>query len=302
VTKLRFVHQLDYIARSAARGLGASAITTGAAVITIAVALVPIGALWVVTANMEALLGEFGNDLHLTAFLEPDAEAAKARRLAERVASVEGVEAVEIVSREEALRRFRARLGNAALLDALNENPLPVSLEIRLAEASRTREGFRIVREALDGVPGIESLVGGEAWVEGYARALSLVRSIAFGLGAVLGAAALLIVAITIRLTVYARRDELEILALVGASRGFLRTPFLVEGLVQGAVGGLLGLAFLGLGFAVWVPQLRGALALFLGWSDPHFLDSGQMLWLVAIGSGFGLTGAGAAVASTRLA
>lgn len=300
--KLRFLHQCEYFFRSAGRGLLASAVPTVAAVATIAIALIPIGTLWVMTTNMQALLDQFGGDLQLTAFLQADAEADDQRRLAELAASVEGVEAVEIVSRDEALRRFRARIGNAELLGSLEENPLPPSLEVRLTQAQRTAEGFRIAREALEGLPGVESLVGGEAWVEGYTKALSLLRGAALGVGGVLGIAALLIVAFTIRLTVYARRDELEILALVGASRGFLKAPFVLEGLVQGAVGGLVGLGLLSVGFFALVPQLREALALFLGWSEPHFLSLSQMLGMVAIGAGFGCVGAGVAVGSTRLA
>jgi cell division transport system permease protein len=222
--------------------------------------------------------------------------------MAEAAASVEGVSAVEIVSRKEALARFRQRLGNAELFASFDENPLPISLEIRLAAAHRTREGFRAVRERLEGLPQIESLAGGEAWVEGYSRALSLVRDAALGVGSVLGAAALLMVGITIRLAVYARRSELEILSLVGASRSFLRTPFLVEGLLQGAGGGLVGLALLSTVFGALVPRMRDALALFLGWTEPAFLAPDQMIALVALGAGFGLVGAAAAVWSTRLA
>ena len=158
------------------------------------------------------------------------------------------------------------------------------------------------MRERLEGLPQIESLAGGEAWVEGYARALALVRNGALGVGAILGTAALLMVGITIRLAVYARRSELEILSLVGASRSFLRTPFLVEGLLQGTGGGLLGLGFLAAAFASLVPRVREALALFLGWTEPAFLAPEQMLTLVVLGAAFGLVGAAAAVWSTRLA
>jgi cell division transport system permease protein len=127
------------------------------------------------------------------------------------------------------------------------------------------------------------------------------VRSAGLGLGVVLALATLLIVTNTIRLAVYARRDELEILALVGASRTFLRVPFLIEGLLQGAVGGLLGVGLLFAIFHVAVPQLRDALELFLGWSDPAFLSPRNVGILVSGGAAFGLTGAAAAVAATRV-
>ncbi len=289
-----------YFLRAALRGLRASSVTSAVCIATIAVALVPVGGLWIVTTNMERLLDQFGRDLRVTAFLAPGLPDEEARELAARAETVEGVAAVELVTREEALERFRTRLGESGLLDALDENPLPASLEIELAPAHRTAEGMRRVVGSLDGLPGLEELIGGAAWIEGYARALSLVRGGALGLGAVLGFATLLIVTNTIRLAVYARRDELDILALVGASRPFMGTPFLIEGAAQGALGGLIGLALLFAAFHATVPTVGDALELFLGWSDPVFLSLARSAVLVAGGAGFGIVGALAAVLGSR--
>ncbi|MDJ0866505.1 MAG: permease-like cell division protein FtsX [Myxococcota bacterium] len=289
-----------YFLRAALRGLRASSVTSAVCIATIAVALVPVGGLWIVTTNMERLLDQFGRDLRVTAFLAPGLPDEEVRELAARAETVEGVAAVELVTREEALERFRTRLGESGLLDALDENPLPASLEIELAPAHRTAEGMRRVVGSLDGLPGLEELIGGAAWIEGYARALSLVRGGALGLGAVLGFATLLIVTNTIRLAVYARRDELDILALVGASRPFMGTPFLIEGAAQGALGGLIGLALLFAAFHATVPTVGDALELFLGWSDPVFLSLARSAVLVAGGAGFGIVGALAAVLGSR--
>lgn len=298
---MRLWHRVDYFARAAIRGLVASPVTSVAAVLTIAVMLVPVGAVWITTRNMSALLEDFGSDLRLTAFLTHEADSDDARRVAERAAGLPGVASVEIIAKEEAMTRFRARLGNDDLLEALDENPFPYSLEIRLAAESRDEAGFAAVADALEGSEGLESVAGGEAWVQGYARALRLIRGIGLGLAFVLGSAALLIVGITIRLGLYARRSELEILALVGASRTFLRTPFLLEGALQGSLGGALGLLLLGAGFGVAIPRVQAALALFLGWANPVFLDTGQMISLVFFGALLGVLGAAVAVWSTRL-
>lgn len=298
---MRAWHRLDYFVRAAVRGLVASPVTTVAAILTIAVMLVPVGGVWITTRNMGALLEGFGGDLRLTAFLTHEADASDARRVAERAAGLPGVASVDIIAKDEAMSRFRARLGNDDLLEALDENPFPYSLEIRLAPEARDEAGFAAVADALEGSEALESVSGGEAWVQGYARALRLVRGIGLGLAFVLGAAALLIVGITIRLGLYARRSELEILALVGASRTFLRTPFLLEGALQGGVGGGLGLLLLGAGFGIAVPRVEAALSLFLGWADPVFLDAGQMISLVVYGAILGMLGAAVAVWSTRL-
>jgi cell division transport system permease protein len=293
--------QLWYFVRSAIAGLRGSHLTTGVSIATIAVATIPLGGLWVVTGNMRALLDRFGSELQLTAFLEPKVRSDQGRALAAQASSIEGVERVEFVSQEQALERFRTRLGGTALLDALETNPLPASLAIALAPEARTPESVALVSERLHALPGVEDVAGGEAWIEGYGRALRLVRSAGLGLGLVLALATLLIVANTIRLAVYARRDELEILALVGASRTYLRVPFLIEGLLQGAAGGLLGVGLLFLVFQVAVPQLRDALELFLGWSNPSFLSVRNVGILVAGGAAFGVAGAGIAALRTKV-
>jgi cell division transport system permease protein len=296
-----FFHQLVYFARTALRGLRASPVTSAVSIATIAVAVIPLGGLLVITGNMRALLDAYGRERHLTAFLDPQLADAQAEALARHVGALAGVAHVELVSREQALERFRKRLGGSALLEALEENPLPASLEIALRPEDRSAERVRAVAAAIEKLPGVDEVAGGETWIEGYARALALVRGAGAGLGAVLAFATLLVVANTIRLAVYARRDELEILALVGASRTFMRTPFLIEGVVQGALGGAIGLALLYGAFRVVVPQLGDALELFLGWSDPSFLSARGMGLLIGGGAAFGLVGAAIAVARTRI-
>jgi cell division transport system permease protein len=299
VTRLAF--QLYYFVRSAIAGLRGSPLTTGVSIATIAVATIPLGGLWVVTGNMRALLDRFGSELQLTAFLDSRVRSDQGRALAAKALAIPGVAQVEFVSQEQALERFRSRLGGSALLDAIETNPLPASLAIALGSDARTPEAVAAVSEALHALPGVEDVAGGETWIEGYGRALRLVRSAGLGLGIVLSLATLLIVANTIRLAVYARRDELEILALVGASRTYLRVPFLIEGVLQGAIGGLIGVGFLFAIFHVAVPQLRDALELFLGWSDPSFLSSRNVGILVAAGAAFGLAGATVAALRTKV-
>lgn len=297
----RLLFQIFYFFRSALAGLRGSPLPTGVAIVTIAVATIPLGGLWVVTGNMRALLDQFGAELQLTAFLESRVRSDAGRSLAAKASAIPGVERVEFVSQEQALERFRSRLGGSALVDALESNPLPASLMVALAPESRTPESVARVSEALHQIPGVEDVAGGETWIEGYGRALRLVRGTGIGLGSVLALATLLIVANTIRLAVYARRDELEILTLVGASRTYVRVPFLLEGLVQGAIGGALGVALLFGIFHVAVPQLRDALELFLGWSDPAFLTPRNVGVLVAGGAGFGFAGAAVAALRTRV-
>lgn len=295
------LHQLYYFVRAALRGLLGSPLPSVVSIATIAVAVIPLGGLMIITGNMRALLDRQGEARQVTAFLDADLGVDEETALARRVARLAGVSRVELVTREAALERFRDRLGGGALLEALEENPLPASIEVTLAPSADRAEEAGAVADALRALPGVEEVAGGEAWVEGYARALALVRSAGFGLGVILALATLLIVANTIRLAVYARRDELDILALVGASRTFLRVPYLLEGVIQGTLGGALGVALLYALFRVAVPAVGDALELFLGWSQPGFLPAESIALLVAGGAAFGLVGAAVAVARTRV-
>lgn len=292
--------RLGYMAvalvRSALRGLRASPVTTSIAVFTIAAALVLAGGFGLLVTNMADVLARFGEELQVVAYLDDGLEDDERRALATSVSTVEGVAAVTLISKDEALERFRETVGGAGLLEGLEENPLPASLEVTLADASRTPAGVEVVVSALSGLPGIAELAHGQEWVEGYARFASLVRVAAVVLGLVLGIAALMIVANTIRLAVYSREDELEILSLVGASRSFVRIPFLLEGTLQGALGGLLAVALLYLGYVAVVPRLEYGLELLLGNTSPHFFSSVQTLTLVMAGGVLGLVGSAAAV------
>ncbi|MEZ4332896.1 MAG: permease-like cell division protein FtsX [Myxococcota bacterium] len=276
---------------NAARGIRRASTTSLLAVLTIAVVLVLVGSAWLLVDNMAGLLDEFGSELGLTAYLDPALDEASQRALAERLAEAPGVEAVELVTQDEALVRFEALAGSAELLTGLAENPLPPSLEIRLAPAARTEAALASLKATLAGSPGVEDLAQGQEWIEGYERAIALVRGLTLGLGVVLALAALLIVANTIRLAIYARRDELDILALVGASRTFVRVPFLLEGTIQGLLGGLLALALVFGAFALLRPQLEYGLELVLGRAGLAFFTTGQAIALVVAGAALGLLG-----------
>lgn len=286
--------------RTAVRGLVSSAMTSVAAIVTIAITLTLLGAFALLVGNMRGMLDRFGGDLRIAAYFETGLALDEARRIAATVATVEGVQQVELVTPEEALARFRRTAGGEGLLEGLSGNPLPASLEITLSPASRTEAGVAVVEQALEGLPGIEELARGQEWVEGYTRAANLVGFTALGLGAVLAVSALMIVANTIRLAIYSREDELEILSLVGASRTFLRVPFLLEGSIQGLAGGGLALLSLWLGFVLFAGPIQSGLAFFLGNAAPRFLLPGEAFALVLGGALLGMAGSLAALVGWR--
>jgi cell division transport system permease protein len=293
----RLAAQLRYFVRSAWLGLRSSPLPTTVAVATIAVSLFLVGVFALLLANMGALLERFGREVRLTAYVADGLGDGAERALLARVRAVPGVAGAEWVGKEEALERFRRRLGGESeLLEGLDANPLPASVEVDLGESHRSLAGLESVGRALRGLPGVTDVSRGHAWVDGYARALALLRAGSVALGGVLAFAALVIVTNTIRLAVYARRDEIDILMLVGATRTFVSIPFLLEGLVQGAAGGLLALALLFGGFTLLGGALAGPLTFLLGHAEPAFLSGSASAALVGCGAGLGVVGSAAAL------
>jgi cell division transport system permease protein len=164
----------------------------------------------------------------------------------------------------------------------------------------RTAYGVQVVEQALEGLPGIAEIAKGQEWVEGYTRAAALVQFVALGLGAVLAVSALMIVANTIRLALYSREDELDILSLVGASRTFIRVPFLLEGTIQGLAGGLLAVMLLYVAFEVFSPQIQFGLSFFLGSAKPRFFEWSELIALILSGAALGMLGSAAALFGWR--
>jgi cell division transport system permease protein len=289
--------QLRHFVRSAWLGLRSSPLPSAVAVVTIAVSLFLIGLFALLLANMGGILERFGREVRLTVYVAENLGAGGERALLQRVRREPGVERAEPVSKQAALERFRRRMGgDAELLEGLDENPLPASIEVDLVPAERSSEGLASLAARLAALPGAAEVSHGHAWVEGYARALSLMQAAAFAIGGVLALAALVIVTNTIRLAVYARRDEIDILMLVGATRTFVSIPFLLEGLVQGVLGGLLALALVYGVFSLLGGPLQGAFTFLLGHATPALLGGGARAALVAGGAALGVVGSAAAL------
>jgi cell division transport system permease protein len=265
-----------------------SLVTTG----TITLALLIVSLLLLVFVNIEGVAEGWSSRVQVTAYFQQELAPADAARLKSSIEALPGTASVKYVSRDEALVRFRERLkGQESLLEGVTPDVLPASLEIALKKASRTTEGTEAYVQALKRLPGITEVQFGEEWVRRFNSFLMFLRL----LGAVLGVFLLLtvtfIVSNTIKLTIFARKDELELLSLVGATRFFIKAPFLIEGVVQGTVGALVSMVLL---FGSYLALLNNA-GNFLAF-DPSaaglvFLSPAYLLALLAGGALLGFLG-----------
>jgi len=210
---------------------------------TLAAVMFVAGLNFLVLANLKAHVGRWKNDLRVSVYLVDGARASEVDALYAEVVSVPGVARVDRVDKDEALLRFRASFKDLADVPSeLGTNPLPASLEVVLDSGPAARDTARAVGAAVAGSPAVEELRYDQAFLDRIDALLDIARWGGASLGLVVLTAVAFVVSGVLRLTVYARRDEIDIMHLVGASPMLVRGPFLVAGVAQGLMGGLFAL------------------------------------------------------------
>lgn len=244
--------------------------------------------LWGLTAyNIREALREIEERVEVVAYLHDEAGAEETTRVQEELGARPEVLEVRYVSRTEALATAVNEMTEfKEAFAGLESNPLPASLEIRLQPGYRTAEATERLARDIQAYPIVEDVLFGREWV---GKIVSLQR-IAAGASLVIGGAfalvAGIIIAAAIRIAVFARRDEIEIMRLVGATDAFIRRPFLIEGTLAGLIGGIAAIA---LSYVVYL--LVNDALLEIRWIPD--------IWLVAaigLGSGYGLLASAVAV------
>ena len=262
---------------------------------TIFVAIFATGLLAAALGGAERLLQGWAGEVELSVYLAPGADLEAAARATRALAPGRAVEAVPAAT---ALRRLADVLGEEArVLEGVGPGALPDAVEVRAPGISLA--GARELARTLRGVPGAAEVDYGNAWLEKLEAFVGRAKIAAIVLFTALAVATAVLVSNTLRLAVFARRDEIEIMKLVGATDGFVTAPFLIEGVLQGLLGGGLAvLALLGL-HALLVPRLRAAVALASRLTLRDTLPPSLVLGLVLGGALVGLLGSALSVART---
>lgn len=292
---VRSLRRLSASLRSGLRGARERPLVFGLSVATMAAGLLVLGTYLLIAANLRGVLERVGADFRLVAFTSIGASAApdEVEAIGSRLRALPGVSDSRYVTPDEAMARLRGDLGeDASVLDGMAKNPLPASFELVIAADRRDPTELRALAAAVSAVPGVSEVRFGEAWVEGYARVVRMIDWLGVGLGTFLVLVLGAIVAGTVRLSVHARSDEIQIQRLVGAGGLFVRLPFYLEGALQGGLAALAALALLWLLHALGMPLLGDALAWLVGAQTLVFFGSFEAAGLVALGVLLGLGGA----------
>jgi cell division transport system permease protein len=262
------------------------------AIVLITLALAALGAFWLLSANMGEAVAQFRERVKLIVYLKREPSPLEATALVERVREMPGVAAVHYVGKAEALGTLRQMLGkDAAVADSLPQNPLPASLEITPTAEGATLEGSRALVTRLDTLPETDEVGGGVEWMERFARGQRLLWLFGLGVGAVLAGAAILTVTTATTLVLHARRDEMEIMRLVGAPEHVVRLPLLLQGMTQGLLGAVLAIWVLVGGYALIGPRLEPLVSETLGLARLTFLRPHNVVALMVAGTLLGGVG-----------
>lgn len=254
-------------------------------IMMVAFSLFSFGLFALVAINFEEEFSRVEERVEIQAFVDDTTSVTTLTDGVALVARYAEVQRAAPITREEALSRARESMGE--FRDVFDAEFLPASIEVQLKEGFRDAVSVRRVADSLEAIPYVNDVRYGEEFVQ----QLDAIRTVATGTGVALGTAfglvAIIIIAATIRIAVLARAREISIMRLVGATNGFIRRPFLLEGLITGVAGGLLALLL-----------LRGAFALVTRFDfvNALFLDRSMAMTGIAAGGLLGFMGSAFAV------
>ena len=271
--------------REAMRAFSRAPLLSALGVLTIALSLFAFGLFGLVALNLRAALDQVEERVEVRTFLEPGADAEEAAPIIADVTSLPEVASAVYVSPDSALAR--ARLELREFNDVFDPGVLPGSIELHLRAGFRDPRTVARLAERLRAYPGVEEVRYGEEWVQKLYRLRNLAAIVGAALGAAFAAVAVVIIGSTIRMAVLARSREIAIMRLVGATPGFVRRPFLIEGFVKGALGGAVALAL----------TYAAAALVTRYFVETHFFTPRQAALGVAAGALLGLLGSAASVA-----
>jgi cell division transport system permease protein len=246
--------RLVFFFSEAFRALRRNGAPTLAAVVTTVVTVVLLGVLIPIFQTAQAKSAEVRSELAINFALYDDATNAEVAQAKEKVEAVHSVASVTFISKQQALKTLKSELKDKSIVEELHTNPLPASLLVKATDASDLGQIENTVMGTSGGATAqpISTAISNPfsrqqstAKIEKVTSALKIVLSVIMGL---LVLASLMLVGNTIRLSIYTRRREVEVMRLVGATRWFIRWPFVIEGVVVGFMGGLIAILILWIG------------------------------------------------------
>ena len=213
---------------------------------TFALSILIVSAAMLFFINMGDIIDGWRQGIRVMAYLQDGLTPTDHQHLKVRIENLYGVQQAAFISKDDALQRLRLQMGRqASIVENLDQNPLPDAYEIKMIAASQSWEKVEQLAAALENLEGVDEVEYGQRWIKRIINIFHLFQLTGYVVGALFFSAAIFIVGNTIRLVLYSRREEVEIMRLVGATERFILAPFYFQSLIQAALGGVIGLVTL---------------------------------------------------------
>jgi len=276
---------LKYFITEAAVSLWRGRHSSLLSILTITIAIFMLGLFLLLSQHVDRMVAEWGRAAEFSVYLRDDATVMEHEAIEAVLRADPAIAGIERVSKDAALARFRRDFPDLAPATAGSpQNPFPASLEARLAAAGVSGAAMEKLAKRVGSMSGVSDVRYDRRWLDRLASMGAFIRWAGFTLAAVLILAAAFTVTNVVRLALYARRDEVEIMELVGAPMAFIRGPFVFEGIIQGGLGALLALLLLRVGVDVARPQVAAIAGGAIDAASIQFLSAATIGVLVAGG------------------
>lgn len=247
------MRRILYLVRETIANIWANRMSVAIGVVTTAFTIACFGVFFLLYWNVKNLARSLQDEIQVMVYLKPDTSKVMVSGVRRYLEGEHAVASVAFISEQEAVKDFHQQFPEeSSLLDGMGDTPLPASFVVTLAPGFQSSELVEGLAERVREVPGVEFVRYSRDWIDTLGLFVSYLEIGALVIGLILAVATVTIIANTIRLSFYARKKEIEILRLIGATGSFIAVPYVVEGAFLGVVGGGLSLALLKGGFEVF--------------------------------------------------
>jgi cell division transport system permease protein len=219
---------------------------------TITISMLLFGAFMLLSMNLNNWIREWGESLSMSIYLKDGVDEKAKKEIESAIKKFKGAEIKGFITKDQAMINLKEGLGEqAGLLEGLEEMALPESFEIIFKDRSDNSVDPKLIKSSLEKMKGVDEVQYSQQWIERFEGVMDMFRVVGLAIGGLLCVAVLFIISNTIKLTIYSRRDEIEIYKLMGATDWFVKIPFLIEGATQGLLSGIAALVMLILAYSV---------------------------------------------------
>ncbi|HEY6951518.1 MAG TPA: permease-like cell division protein FtsX [Bacteroidota bacterium] len=229
--------QVRYLVKEGFSGFQRAKLSMATAIVTVCISLLLLSCFTILLINANHVVESLREKVEMEAFLQDNLPADSISAVREKIAALDGVRETRYVSKDEAAEIFKEQFGED-IYKVLNFNPLPPSVKISLKRGYRTLTAATSIYDSVRTMAGVEDVIYRKDLLEMLDKRAVALLWLMLGIGIFVTISSIFLVANTIRLAIYSKRAIIRTMKLIGATRGFIRTPFIIEGLIQGFIGG----------------------------------------------------------------